>query len=368
MEYRTASKVLQFTVGSLLYILVFSIFAAGAPPDGDPLASEIARWKTYVANNHDTDEEWVGIRQTVEPLLKKAAEALSNGQKYYALHILGSVRYMLAARQYLDSVPADARTQLTVLDADWKKAGQTINPVLEGKGLPTLAGQPAAVRAVAEVSLGEIRPYYEASLEYGRNTVADAGLFYIGSAFAQLEFARFCSTLSYEHPARQPDAPSLAQEMDGFENELLALYKPPASVDSHPLFIRTSGLLKEARELMSAGQTEGALYRYLNARLRLTGITGAGSPMTSEEAISRAAAAEKKFEEDPGDHSIARIFLEMGVSEAADTGKDSKGGQTARAVFDVVLPHYFASLQPAKAQPPKLAPLVTVTLVRWPYT
>lgn len=368
MANGTASRVLQFFTVFLLSILAFSCFAAGAPPDSDPLASEITRWKNYVANNHDTDEDWAGIRQTVEPLLQKADEAIANGQRYYALHILGSVRYMLAARRYLDSVPADSRTQLTVLDSEWKKAGKTINPVLEGKGLPTLEGQPAAVRAVAEVSLGEIRPYYEASLEYGRNTVADAGLFYIGSAFAQLEFARFCATLNVQHPARQPAAPGLAQEMDAFENELLTLYKPPASVDSHPLFIRTSGLLKEARELMTAGRTDGALYRYLSARLRLTGITGAGSPMTSAEAISRAALVEKQFEEDPGDHSIARIFLEMGVSEAADAGKDSKGGETARAVFDVVLPHYFAALQPAKPQPPKPAPAVTVTLVRWPYT
>ena len=92
------------------------------------------------------------------------------------------------------------------------------------------------------------------------------------------------------------------------------------------------------------------------------------SGITSAEANAQAAVVIQKLNEDPKDNSIARLFVEMAVTEAADTGPDSKGGEIARAVFEDLLPHYFLALQPAPQKKPSPPAEVTVTLVRWPYT
>lgn len=359
---------IHYIVAVCLVLSAITIAAVVEAAGPDALASEIARWKEFVANNKDTDQNWQSIRQATEPLLNTADQAAARGRTYYTLHLLGAVRYLLAAQKYVDSIPSDSRQQMSVLEARWKKTGETLAPVMDGKDAPALAEIPAAAQAIAEVSLGEIKPYYEASLEYGRNTVADSGLFYIGCAESQLEFARFCSTLRMDHPSKQIQAENLAAEMDEFEGELLSQYKPPASVNSHVLFIRTSAALKEARELLAAGHPYGALYRYLNARFRFAGMASTGRSITPEDAAQRANAIQKQLDEDGKDHSIAQLFLQLALTEVENTSKDSKGGEMAAAVFDTVLPHYFASLQPAKPQPPKPTPAATVTLVRWPYT
>jgi hypothetical protein len=67
------------------------------------------------------------------------------------------------------------------------------------------------------------------------------------------------------------------------------------------------------------------------------------------------------------DHSIGRLFLESAEAEAASVAPNSPSPVAAVIVSDVI-PRYFAALEPRRAEPPKPAPLVTVTLVRWPYT
>ena len=349
-------------------LLLLSLSCSSVFAGSDPLADEIARWKEFIASNKATDEDWKSIQPTVQPIIAKAADALSQGRRYYALHLLAAVRYMLAAEQYVQGRPAESREQLEVLEVEWKKAGTELQPVLDAARLAPTPGVPAAARAVAEASYSEVRPYYEASLEYARATVADSGYFYLGAARAQLELARFCSQLSATPVPSPIKIQNLAAEMDSFEDELLALYKPPASEDSHPMFIRINALLKGARELDSAGMSYGALYRYLDARLRLARLAGNLHPITPDESGKRALEIQKRLDADPADHSIARLFVEMALTEAADTTPDSKGSEIAAAVFDVVLPHYFAALQTPKPIPPKPKPSVTVTLVRWPYT
>jgi hypothetical protein len=132
-----------------------------------------------------------------------------------------------------------------------------------------LAGvQPAALRALGEAALPQLRVYYDASLEYGRNTMPDSGLFYLGSAQAQRDFVAFARTLAERSSARAPAVRALEPELDALDKEMLAAYRPPLSIDKHPQFITASSLLKEARELDAARLRYGALLRYLQAAYR----------------------------------------------------------------------------------------------------
>jgi hypothetical protein len=273
----------------------------------------------------------------------------------------------LGAEKYLSPIPAEKRSQLEAFEQEWKKQGVALNRVLEGHERPSFDGTPAAYRAAAEAAFSEVKVYFDASLEYGRNTVPDAGLFYIGSALSQLEFARLLSGQKQPQILKRVAPASLADELEIFENALLAAYKPPASIDFHPVFIRTSAIVKQAHELLDSGMTYGALYRYLDARVRLSKALPSAGSIDSAEAIKRAAEVEKRLK-DGLDHSIAQIFLEMALFEAANATEESKGGETARVIFEDVLPHYFTALEPSKLKEASPPPVATVTLVRWPYT
>lgn len=53
-------------------------------------------------------------------------------------------------------------------------------------------------------------------------------------------------------PCPPPALRDLGVEIAALESELLQAYRPPASIESHSIFIRISALLKEAHELNDA--------------------------------------------------------------------------------------------------------------------
>jgi hypothetical protein len=236
---------------------------------------------------------------------------------------------------------------------------------------------PALARALGEAALHQVRVYYDASLEYGRSTTPDSGLFYLGAAQAQAEFVKLARELGPQASLTPlGDAPALrplGAELDALERELLSAYRPPASVEQHPQFIAASSAVKMARELDAAGLRYGALLRYLQAILRFAAVRGPDpslSPPAADPPFDRSAFARKR--EALGarlsgrDHSLGRVFLEVADAELA--AEPVAGAATATAVVDDVLPRYFAALGPPPPPVERPEPLATVTLVRWPYT
>jgi hypothetical protein len=138
-----------------------------------------------------------------------------------------------------------------------------------------------------------------------------------------------------------------------------------AEVDAG-LCIAANATLKQARELDQAGLAHGALLRYLEAVLRAAPLTSAVARLDAEAAARRAAEVAPSLA--GADHSLARLFVELALGEAEEPGADGSGAVEAAAVFDAVLPRYFAALGPAPVRPSRPDAAVTVTLVRWPYT
>jgi hypothetical protein len=167
----------------------------------------------------------------------------------------------------------------------------------------------------------------------------------------------FYRKLSEPTSRQAPPVRALHGEMDALEGELLAAYRPPASIEKHGKFIGASSTLKEARELDAAGLRYGALLRYLQAARQLAAIRGT-APLEAQALAGRIREWDARLSAGTVDHSLGRLFLESAQSGADDAG----------AVVQDVLPRYFAALEPARPEPPGPAPKVTVTLVRWPYT
>jgi hypothetical protein len=264
---------------------------------------------------------------------------------------------------------AQATPSLSRLEADWRLVGKRLAPELMPPSSEALRGvEPAAVRALAEIALPRVRGNYEGSLEYGRATSPEAGAYYLGEAQAQSGLVSFLRELSRQSPLPAPPVRSIAPELDARERELLAAYRPPASVDRHGEFIEAGAALKEARELDRVGLRYGALLRYLQALRMAAGLTGGASASDHELLARQLDQLGTQLDAARVDHSIGRIFLE---SARADLERPAAGAEPtgiAAAVAGEVLPRYLAALGPAPTQPPLAPPEVTVTLLRWPYT
>jgi hypothetical protein len=309
---------------------------------------------------------WKQAKEATEPVIARADEAYRKGRRFLALQRLAAAGVNLAGSQYLQALSPAAHTDAG-FEAEWKRMGGVLRADLKTPSPAALAGvQPAVVRAMGEAALPQVRIFYDASLEYGRNTMPDAGLFYIGSAQAQRDFAAFCRRIS--SPASKPAPPlrSLSGEIDRLEGEMLAAYKPPASIDKHRDFILSHAALKEARELDAGGLRYGALLRYLQAAQRFAPVRMAPAGLSGATLAKRLDETDTQLAAQRFDDSIGRLFVEAARDEAE--GGEGRSPATAAILASDVLPRYFAAFEPAKPVAPKPEPRVTVTLVRWPYT
>jgi hypothetical protein len=360
MTTRQSTSLLA-AAGALLASLASWGTSQGAVPP-DPLADELARWTARVGDTATGGDIWKQAKESAEPLLAEARDALAKGQRNLALFRLVSARQTLLAAEYVQGVTV---RDPAGFEAEWTRMGTVLRDDVQKPAPDALADvRPAVVRALAEAVLPQVRIYYDASLEYGRNTMPVDGLFYIGAAQAARDLARFCRSLPAPPAGAAPSLRSIRPEIDGLRREVLAAYKPPVSIDKHREFITTSAALKEAAELDGLGLRYGALVRYLQAAVRFAPVpaitTGAGT--VEDELRSQ----EARLAGGSVDHTIGRLFLEIGRAEAAKGTPE--GAINARAVAADVLPRYFAALARAPQAPPVPAPGVTVTLVRWPYT
>lgn len=347
-------------VTAVLFALALGTRAAGATQPADPLATELARWTAFLRDHSATGEIWAELKPSVEPLLTRAEDALRADRRWLALLRLDAAQQELAAVAYLDERSPAERKDQALFEAEWKRMADVLGDDVAAPHPERFAGvHPALVRGLAEAAAAQVRVYYDASLEYGRSTEPESGLYYLGAARSRSQFASFCRSLSQPSRRADPSPRALGAELDELEGELLSEYRPPASIERHAEFIAASAALKTARELDAAGLRYGALLRYLQAAQRIAPLrTGVPPPLA--DPARRLLELEARLAKTPGDHSIGRLFLEMGQADLA--------APAAAAIATEVLPRYLASLEPARPRAAGPEPNVTVTLVRWPYT
>ena len=338
----------------------------------DPLAAEIERLSTEMKAAPD-DDFWKQIKNGGGVVLGRAEQALKDGRRLLALQRLFVARMEVAAALWTQAQPAADRTELSAFEAAWTRLGKERAGEFRMPAPSAFDGvKPALVRGLAEAAAAQAGTLYRTGLDYGRSTEPLYGLFYAGTGEAQIGFAAFCRNLSDPSAPKPPALRSLAPELEALQEMLLKSYKPPVSIDRHPEFITTNAALKEARELDDAGLRYGALVRLLDATMR-AGILGqppSGDPAapapTAEELTQMLAPYKERLAARGKDHSIGRTYLE--AAEANLPGVVGANPAVSLAIARDVLPRYFQALEKAPPRPPRPAPIVTVTLVRWPYT
>ena len=353
-------------------VLALATLAASGERSGaakDPLASEIERWSNYLQTHQGAgDPDWPQVKQVTLPAIDAAKQALRDGRRLWALQRLTAAEGYLAASQYVGSQSEADLKNAAALEAEWRRVGGVLRDDLGTPSATALDGvRPAAVRAVGEAALPQVKIYYDASLDYARNTMAESGYFYIGSALGQRDVVELCRQISRPTPGAPPPLRSLEPDLDRFQAELLAVYRPPAAIEKHDQFITASGALKEARELDAAGLRYGALLRYLQAAIRFAPLRPPGTPLDRAELERRLRDLERRLSGSGRDDSIGRLFLEIAQADVQGAGP-GKTADNAVAIVQDVMPRYFAALEPPRPEAPRPPPEVTVTLVRWPYT
>ena len=335
----------------------------------DPLAEAIALWQDRMGSAPLANDEAKEIRSSSAPVLAHAEKALAQGKRWFALSQLARVWTDLEATDYCSAIDSESRHQMAELEREWRRLGPELSIHGGADARQVFDPLPAAARALGEAALAQVPVLYDASLDYGRNTAPQYGLYYLGAAQAQRDFARIVARLERRPAGLPPLSPRDASgEIAAVRDELLSAYVPPLSIDRHATFIAISALLKEADELEAAGARYGALYRLLDARAQLSRLTHPGRTLSTEEAERRGREVEATLRGIPGDTSLQRLFLDTALSAAAESGSASHGGELAAAIFDDVLPYFPAVLGPAPPRPPERQAEATVTLVRWPYT
>jgi hypothetical protein len=365
---RVAPRIREGTILALLLVAPAGAFAEEERAK-DPLATEIARWSTFLRETDSSDENWKDLKQGLEPAMARVEAALEDGRRLLALERLSATRMNLAGFAYVNSLPTDNRGDAAKLESEWTRVGAQLSADFAVSSRTVLAGvQPAVVRAEGEAAIPQARNYYDTSLEYGRATMPWNGFFYLGVAQAQVDFLSFCRTLSARTDLKAPPIRSIAAELDALEGDLLEAYRPPASIDRHSEFISASAALKEARELDAAGLRYGALLRYLQAAMRIGPLRPDAPAPDLAGLPKRLEAFESRLLQGGVDHSIGRLYLETAQANLVAGAPPAANPAFAEAIARDVLPRYFAALAPAAPPPPKPRPSVTVTIVRWPYT
>lgn len=364
---RGARHVALLLGGAGLALLAGAGLVGSATPP-DPLRDDLERWAALRATTQSDDPLWKDIQASSGPELERARLALEANRRLLALQRLGSARGYLEAWSYLSSLTAAQRKDEAVLESEWKRVGKELAADLAPVRAEDFANlRPAALRGMAEAAAMQLRAYYEASLLYGRADGPESGLIYLGLARAQRDLVALYRTASSAAGGSR-SVPALVPRIDDLQGEVLAAYRPPASLEKHSDFIGVSSALKEARELETAGLRDGALLRYLQAaqRFAMLRLGSAPAPADERSALARRLGEETARPARGGDDSYRQLFLE---AAAADLASPASGERPLRAaaVLDDVLPRYAAALQPASAPAPVKAALA-VTLVRWPYT
>jgi hypothetical protein len=360
-------KGLSWIMAAMVLVLALAGVSLAGP--ADPLAAEIERWSAFLRGDAASHGSWAGIRQEDQPLLARAARDLANGRRLLALHRLATAEVGLATGSYLSARPAEERRDMARFEAEWARMGKVLRGDLGPPSPAALAGvRPAALRALGEAAIPQVRAYYMASLDYGRSTTPGDGLFYLATAQAQWDLVELCRRLSTPTSFQPPPLRSLRAEIDGLQSDLIKAYRPPASVDRHGAFIAADAALKEARELDAAGLRYGAMLRYLDAALLVAPLLRPAPPTRAPAALrKRLDEFAARLSAGGIDHSLGRMMLEGARDEMASAAPGTSPAASAAIATDV-LPRYFAALRPAVPEPSKPKPQVVVTLVRWPYT
>jgi hypothetical protein len=355
-------------------VVITSSLLASNPPQPEntatnKVAAEIQRLQKLAKAQSNNEPDWQDLEPTVNRLLARAEQGIKTGHLYAALDDAGKARIYLES--YLTAkTSADAAT-MPAFENAWKKASADLVAVDNSAQQRVWTAKPVVQQALAESAQGQTLTLVEASRAYATVTNTHAGYYYVGEARTNAAFASFVYSLPLPATGARFRLRSWLPELQSLQKKVNAQFIPPKSIDRHAEFIRLNSTIKLANELDAAKLYAGALYQYLSAVQQFTAMN-TDPPEGSNQALQKKLEIWKgKFKTSKRDDSIAELFVqraELWTEHAAGSPLPANEWNAAASVVSGVLPAYEAALSAVPQVEQKTARLVTVTLVRWPYT
>jgi hypothetical protein len=316
--------------------------------------------------------ELAGISTMAGNLLKAALAAQSAGKLYVSLEALGQAEDLLNGAWTAVDKMESVQSGLPAYMAEWDKASLSLTALDRQAREKKWDNARAALQALSETAQGKTIPLLEGGRGFAISNGPKEGLFYLGQAQGESDFASFCASLPLPRQGAPYPLRSFLPELARLQQKANEAFQPPRSIDLHTLFMSLNSSLKLARELDATKSYAGALHQYLYALGYYGMLDAAPLDSSQQSAVKNAlAAARQKLDASPRDESIAQFFIEKAESQIthADASAPSADDwRIAKVVVDQVLPAYFALDKPLAAEERAPGRTVDITLVRWPYT
>jgi hypothetical protein len=355
-----------------LATLLLLAFPALAQDAAEQVRTEIQRLRGSLQAQPITDSRFAESGTRTAGLLKAADESVKAGALFLSLERLVQLSDFVKGVRTTVEATATVKGSLPAFEAEWRKASAAVAD-RERRSQPVdWKRMPAAIAAIAEVARARTGPLLEGGRGFAISTKPEDGLFYLGEALAQAEFADFCAGLHFTRAGTAFPLRSLLPELLALQQKANAAFQPPRSVDLHPRFIALNSTIKLARELDASRAYAGALYQYMEAVRHYGMLFMPALDATQQAEVKQAlAAAQHKAEGSKNDDSILQILLQRAASQVAHADGSAPSEdewKTAQVTLQQVLPAYSA----ARKAPPSVrrtaGKTVDLTLVRWPYT
>jgi len=353
-------------------LTAFSIRSLMAQDAESQVKREVERLQRSLKEKPITDPDFAPVNNMAADGLKSAAEALNKGQLYVSLERLNSASSLLQGARTGEEKADAVKSGLPAFETEWGKASLQLTSLDQNARQRDWSKSPLAIRALAEAAQGRSIPLLDGSRGFATSTKPKDGLFYMGQAQGEAEFAKFCASLQVPHKPASLKLRSFLPELQKLQEKTNAAFQPPKSIDQHSRFIALNSALKLAKELDSSKFYAGALYEYLEATRHYGMIEGAAVDPAKQATLNNAVNdANKKFDTSPQDHSIAQLFIERAntyLTHPDGSAPTSDEWKAAQVILEQVLPAYTAAEKPAVPVQRASGKTVDITLVRWPYT
>jgi len=352
-------------------VLVFAL-AATSQDMASKIQNEIERLQTALKEKPVTDPNYAEVGSMVDAALQASARASDARRFYSSLENLGQAEGLVGGvRAIVDKTPL-LKGGLPAFESEWGAASLRLTRFDKQAHGRKWESTPVAIRALSEAAQGKAIPLLDGARGFATAKEPSDGLFYMGEAEGQAEFAQFCATLN--PPAVKSRFPlrSYLPELQALQAKTNAAFQPPRSIELHPRFIALNSTIKLAEELDSTRFYAGSLYQYLEATRHYGMLDAPPLDDAGQSSLKEAlAAAEKKLAASTGDNSIAQLFLQRAESQtthADGSAPSADEWRGAQVILDQVLPAYEAARLPASPMQKAPGKTVEITLVRWPYT
>ena len=334
---------LRQTPGTIFVLLILSV-AAWAQEPAKQLFAVTSQIETQLATLKVGDD----LKKQCANDIADARTNLKLGNLYLSLYTIRTCQLELASLAYAQANADLSKKGADAFEAEWRQLG-TVLTSKEATLANRITKLPAVVAALADVSQSQARPYYQSGRLFALNSNMDEGIYYMGRAPANLDFAIFCRALNLSRPKKSTsEFRSPKPELTKLETTALRTYKSADLSSQQAQYNRLNSNLKIANELNQASMFEGALLKYLESELYFGLLITTAEKEDMDHLRARTRELQKQLTSDKLDHSIGLLWWQMAERALNPQGSDAPTpAQIKRAVviLNKVLPAYFDYLK-----------------------